>query len=108
MSGGMRIDLNLFNNFEVIRNLDSGALAKLAYLAINAEQLDMIASAINMSAEVVTAIINNAKVKLQELRYETFMQLAKLSTSSDELCSIVEGLSNRVSYFIQQAENASK
>jgi len=86
------INVETFNKDNVINQLSSQGLEKLALLASNAIQLNKVAHAKNINSKVVTAIIANVKVKLHELDEESLLNLAKLSASSAELCKIVRAV----------------
>ncbi len=84
-----QINIETFNKDNVIDQLSSQGLEKLALLASNAIQLNKVAHAKNINSKVVTAIIANVKVKLHELDEESLLNLAKLSADGDELCKVV-------------------
>lgn len=87
-----QLNLASFNDHDLINKLSSAGLKKLASIAINAEQLNQVALASNIDAEVVTAIIGNPKVKLYELNKESFMKLIKTTNSSKELYELAKAM----------------
>lgn len=87
-----QLNLASFNDHDFINKLNSAGLKKLASIAINAEQLNQVALASNIDAEVVTAIINNPKVELYELNKESFMKLIKTTNSSKELYELAKAI----------------
>lgn len=85
-----QLNLASFNDRDLINKLSTAGLKKLASIAINAEQLNQVAMAANIDAEVVTAIINNPKVELYKLNKESFMKLIKTTNSSKELYELAK------------------
>jgi hypothetical protein len=85
-----QLNLASFNDLDFINKSSTAGLKKLASMAINAEQLNQVALAPNIDAEVVTAIINNPKVELYKLNKESFMKLIKTTNSSKELYELAK------------------
>ena len=90
MTDNPNVNIEMFNNDNLINDLDWNYLARLAVLAVNAMQLNKVAHAKNINYKVVTAILSNTKVKLQELDVQSVLNLVKLSKSTEELCKIME------------------
>lgn len=86
------INIEDFNDDDLINNLDIEGLKKLASLATNAEQLNKVAHARNVTSEIVTAIMANTKVELYELDPLSMINLAKQASSSKELYKIEQGI----------------
>ncbi len=90
------VDLAIFDNDDLIANSEPAELEKLALAAVNGVQLNKVAHAKNMTYKVVTAIMINPKVSVDDLDGQSLLNLAKLSRSNKELDRIVESTNVRV------------
>jgi|GEM_PF-1479979 len=84
-----KVTIEMFNNDDLVFNLNWKCLEKLAGLAVNAMQLNKVAHAKNINYKVVTAVLSNSKVKLQDLDSQSFLNLAKFSKNNKELSKII-------------------
>ena len=84
-----KVTIEMFNNDDLVFNLNWKCLEKLAALAVNADQLNKVAHAKNINYKVVTAVLSNVKVDLRDLDVQSILNLAKLSKNTNELCEIM-------------------
>lgn len=84
-----QVNLNMFNDSELIANATSRQLEQLAAISVNAEQLDKVAHANNVNSKVVTAILNNNKADLVDLTNDNILKLVKLCGTTEELMKIM-------------------
>lgn len=96
MIDSSKVNIEMFNDDNLIVNLDGEHLVELALLAVNAMQLNKVAHAKNINYKVVTAILSNVKVEMYELDAQSFLNLVKFSRSNQELCKIMEGVNAKL------------